>query len=366
MKKNFNKLLLLTVGIALLVAIPLLHIVIYAFKTDLSLWMRLYETRLKVILPNTLKLLLVVAILINLFGISLAWVVSRYNFWGKGFWEWALVLPFAVPGYVMAYSYASFVAPGGPFQTLWLKLWGTTLSPPSIYNLWGVALILSFINYPYVYLLTRASFLTQSFLYEEVAKVLGVSPWMRFLKVNLRLAYPGIMAGTAMALMEVLADFGTVTLLRYPTFTEAIYRQMTGRFDPLGASALSLVLILIALGFLYLERHYRGRAKYEQLSGNFKSFEVKRLNLRGTLLVNSLLFIFLGLTFLLPLGILVSWAVKALWKGAFTFAFLHYVKNTIVVSLLGATLATVFALPVAYLHAREGGALGRTLYVWHP
>ena len=145
----------LAFGVAVIPAIPILFTIYSALSADPELWIRLYQTRLSVILPNTLKLALSVGFLCLLFGVSSAWLVSRREFFGKRFWQVLLILPFAIPGYIMAYAYASFFAPGGPAQSLWEKFFDFPM--PSLYSFWGISLVLGLVNYPYVYLLARAS-----------------------------------------------------------------------------------------------------------------------------------------------------------------------------------------------------------------
>lgn len=351
-----------SLGVVAIVTIPIFFVLYSVAMADYDLWVRLYETRLKVLLWNTLKLLFSVGLLVLCLGVLNAWLVTRYEFWGRGFWEWALVLPFAMPGYIMAYAYTSLTAPGSPVETLFISLFGTPLniSIGSPY-LWAT-LILSFINYPYVYLLVRHSFLVQNEIYEDVARVHGVSGWQKFRQVNLMLAYPGITAGLALALMEVLADFGTVSLLRYPTFTEAIYRQMVGRFDPIGASALATVLLFLSFLLLNIERYFRGKAEFVNLTGQYRPFRIKKFGPVGNILVNLYFIVFTLLNFFLPLLIILFWAYRALLKGALEVRLLEFTLNSLYTAFLGALLATILAFPIAFIYARGKGFLRNLLF----
>lgn len=359
---QFTYLAPLSIGIAAVVAIPIAFTLFSAITVDMELWKRLYDTRLKVILPNTIKLLFSVGMLTLLIGVTTAWIVTRYDFRGKNIWEWVLILPLAVPGYVLAYAYASIMAPGGLAQNIWSSFFGDISKMPSLYSFWGVSLILSLVNYPYVYLLTRASLLNQNVKYHEAARVMGVSKIKRLWSINIRMAYPAIIAGLALALMEVMADFGTVALLRYPTFTEAIYRQMTARFDPSGAAALAFVLVAITFLLMNLERHFRGRRSFEQTKGSFRSQLPKRLNLRASLAVTALMLIIISFAFFIPFAMLISMAFDAISKGGLDSRFIRFTSNTILVSALGATAASILAVPAAYLHARRPNALNRAVY----
>lgn len=362
MKTKSSHFTALSVGVAAVVATPILFTIYSALNADAELWTRLYDTRMKVIFPNTIKLLLSVGIMTTLIGVSTAWVVTRYVFPGRRIWEWALILPLAVPGYVLAYAYASIMAPGGVFQSLWAGIFSGILEAPSLYNFWGVSLVLSLVNYPYVYLLTRASLMGQNTVYEEVARTLGASSWKRLWSVNIRLAYPGIVAGIALALMEVMADFGTVAMLRYPTFTEAIYRQMTARFDSAGAAGLGSVLVLMTFLLLNLERYFRSRSRFEQTKGRFKAYVPKRLNFKKGMLCNALMLLILGLAFIAPVFLLLKWSAEVAFSGGIYGRFMRFASNTLIVSAIGATIATVLALPAAYLHARNQGILSRSVF----
>lgn len=359
---QFPYLITLSIGIAAVAAIPIIFTVYSAVTVDPELWRRLYDTRLNVILPNTIMLLISVGGMTLLMGVTTAWIVTRYDFRGKGIWEWLLMLPLAIPGYVLAYAYASIMAPGGMAQTIWSGIFDDVSKMPSLYSFWGVSLILSLVNYPYVYLLTRASLLNQNIKYIEAARTLRVSKAKLIWSINIRLAYPGMMAGLALALMEVMADFGTVALLRYPTFTEAIYRQMTARFDPSGAAALALIPVAMTFLLLNLERHFRGRRSFEQTKGGFRAESPKKLNLKTSLFATAVIILLISLAFFIPFALLITMATDAIRNGGLDGRFIRFTLNTIIVSALGATAASILAAPAAYLHARRPGALTRAVY----
>jgi iron(III) transport system permease protein len=362
LRTKFSYLHVFAIGIAAIVAIPIIFTFLSALTVEPELWKRLYETRLKVILPNTIKLLISVGILTLLIGVTSAWIVTRYDFAGKKVWEWLLVLPLAIPGYVLAYAYASIMAPGGLAQNTWGSIFGDILKKPSLYSFWGVSLILSLVNYPYVYLLTRASLLNQNVKYYEAARTLGVSKIKRLWSINIPLAYPGIIAGLALALMEVMADFGTVALLRYPTFTEAIYRQMTARFDPSGAAALAFILVAITFLLMSLERYFRGKRSFEQTKGSFRSQMPEKLNLQKTMITTAVILLILSFALFIPVTTLINMAWDAITKGGLDSRFIKFTLNTVFVSAAGATTASILAVPAAYLHARHPNTLSRAVY----
>ncbi|HCC68879.1 MAG TPA: iron ABC transporter permease [Nitrospiraceae bacterium] len=362
MKGGFPYLTFLAIGVAALAAIPITFTLYNALTVDAELWRRLYDTRLRVILPNTIMLLFSVGILTIIIGVTTAWFITRYDFKGKRILEWALILPFAMPGYVLAYAYASIMAPGGIFQAFWTDLFGMKISPPSIYSFWGVSLILSLVHYPYVYLLTRASLLSQNVTYDEAAQVLGVSKYKRLWSINIRMAYPGIIAGVALAMMEVMADFGTVAMLRYPTFTEAIFRQMIGRFDPAGAAALAAVLVFMTFLLLNLERYFRRRRQFEQTKDKFRTHTPRRASPVLTITFITIISLILVIAFFAPVSLLLKWSIDFVLKEGIDKRFLGFTFNTLSVSAIGATLAVVLAIPAAYLHARRPVVLNKIIY----
>ncbi len=352
----------MAIGVMICVSTPVIFILYSAVKVDVALWIRLYETRLNVILPNTVMLLLSVGFLTAILGVTTAWIITRYDFMGKKIWEWAIILPLAVPGYVLAYAYASIMAPGGIAQTTWHNVFGDMLDMPSLYSFWGVSIILSLVNYPYVYLLTRASLLSLNAVYDDAARVLGVSRWRRLWSVNIRLSYPGIAAGISLAMMEVMADFGTVAILRYPTFTEAIYRQMTARFDPLGASALAIILVMTTFLLLILERYFRGKKRFEQFSGKFQIYKPEKVSSLRTLFFTAIMMLIIGVGFIAPVSFLIKWSFDAALNGGIDSRLTEFIYNTVFVAGTGSFLAVILAIPAAYLHARKPNFIHRTVY----
>src|SRR5690606_38187872 len=202
-------------------------------------------------------------------GVLSAWLVTAYRFPGRQFLQWALILPLAMPAYVMAYAYTDWLQFTGPVQTWLRELTGWRAREywfPEVRSLGGslggAIAVLSFALYPYVYLLARASFLDQSRTTTESARLLGYGPWGAFFRVALPLARPGIAAGTALALMEALADFGTVSYFAVQTFTTGIYRAWLSLGDAVAAGQLASCLLAFVALVLIVERLSRGKARY--------------------------------------------------------------------------------------------------------
>lgn len=251
--------------VAAVVALPLLGIGSSLFTDQFDLWRHLADTQLTDILGNTIILLLGVGVGTVILGTGTAWLVTMCRFPGVGILQWALLLPLVMPTYIIGYAYADLMAFAGPLQSGLRGATGWTRTDywfPDLGSAAGVAFLFTLVLYPYVYLAARAAFLTQSQALLEASRILGNGPWRTFLRIGLPLARPAIAAGTALALLETLADFGTVQYYGVHTFTTAIYRTWYGMGNREGAAQISFVLIAIAIGLILLERHSRGRASF--------------------------------------------------------------------------------------------------------
>ncbi len=256
---------IVALAIALLVLAPLAAVVATAFGPGESTWNHLAGTVLPAYVLNTLLLLLGVAYGVVSIGVLAAWLVTAYRFPGRRVLEWALVLPLAMPAYVMAYAYTDWLQFTGPVQTSLRALTGWQAREywfPEIRSLYGAAAMLSFALYPYVYLLARASFLELSRSALEAGRLAGYGAWGGFFRVAAPLARPAIAAGTALALMESLADFGVVSYFAVETFTVGIFKAWLGMGDVAAASRLATCLLVFVALVLALERWTRGGARY--------------------------------------------------------------------------------------------------------
>ena len=342
--------------VALLVAgllcLPLGYVTYLALTADSMVWGRLWATRIPELLFNTGWLAVSVAAGTLLLGVSMAWLVVRYEFTGRRVWEWALVLPLAVPTFVLAYVYTYVLGMGGPVERMW-QLWaGPESEVFSPYSFGGVTLVMTLETFPFVYLLTRAALLNFNVSFEEVARACGVSRLRTLLSVTLPLLRPAIVAGLSLVILYVVSDFGAVSLLRYQTLTYAVYQQITGRYDHTAASILSLLLVLFALVFLVTERWFRQRSRFFQSTGRYRAPERKRCSLMGTILITTYLGLVFGAAFGVPAWLLIQWSTSAVSEGALDTRFLGYIWNSVLLSGLAATFALVIGIPLAYLATR--------------
>ncbi len=304
---RMNLLSSLALLIALLVLMPLLLVFSGWLQPENQVWQHLAETVLDDLLVNTLVLLAGVAVGVLLLGVGLAWLVVMHEFPGRRFFEWALMLPLAMPAYVLAFVAVGVFDFSGPVQTLLRDWFGRGVWFPPIRSTGGVIFVMTLVLYPYVYMLARSAFLTQGIRSMEAARSLGLTPFAAFLKVALPMARPAIVAGTSLALMETLADFGAVSVFNYDTFTTAIYKAWFGLFNLQAASQLaSMLLVLVALA-LMLENQLRSRARYHdgQSAGHVGSLPLKPW--QGWL-VSGFAGLIFALAFLLPLLQLLLWS----------------------------------------------------------
>ena len=199
-------------AIAGLVLLPLSVLLLSWQAVDGEIWAHLWQTQMPRLLGNTLTLLLGVGVGVTLLGVSLAWLTSLCEFPGRRWLDWALMLPFAIPAYVLAFVFVGLLDFAGPLQSLLREYVDSGLRLPRVRSTGGVIVVLVLVFYPYVYLLARAAFQAQGRGLLEAARVLGQSPWQAFWRVALPVARPAIGAGLALALMETLADFGAVSV----------------------------------------------------------------------------------------------------------------------------------------------------------
>ena len=340
------------VGVAGCICLPLLYVGVLALSADPAVWTRLWNTRIPELLSNTAWLAATTSLGTFVFGVSLAWIITRLEFVGRGVWEWVLVLPLALPSYVLAYIYTYLLGFEGPVELAWQQVAGPKARIVSPYSLSGATLVMTLNNFPFVYLLTRAALLNMNVSFEEVARVCGASRVAVWTRAILPLLRPAIVSGLSLVILYVVSDFGAMSLLRYQTLTYAVYQQMTGRYDTSAASVLSLLLVTFAFLFLITERGFRQRSRYYQTTGRFRT--VQRRNCSGleTCAILAYLLIIFIAAFGGPAFLLLQWSSEALAAGALDSRFLGFAWNSALLSGLAATGAVVIGIPLAYVASR--------------
>ena len=344
---------LVTLVSAALILLPLGYVTSQALSADPAVWNRLWTTRIPELLTNTIRLSSSVACLTLLLGVSTAWLVTRVEFPGRRLWEGALVLPLAMPTYVLAYIYSYLLGFGGPVEHLWQLIAGPQARILSPHSYFGATLVMTLDTFPFVYLLSRSALLNMNVSFEEVSRASGISRMKTLWLVTLPLMRPSIAAGLALVILYVVSDFGAVSLLRYQTLTYAVFQQMTGRSDNTAASILSLLLVGLALLFLITERWFRHRSRFYQTTGRYRRPERHQFTWLGTSLVTGYLVLVVGASFALPAYLLVMWSLSPEAQATVDSRFFGFLWNSGFLAACAATGGLLIGLPLAYMANRR-------------
>ena len=356
---RLSRLGMLAGAVVFLAAVPLVYVIYSSVALPPGKWLGLWNARLPQLLWNTLTLAFLVAAGCFALGVSCAWLLARRDFFGKQVALWLLVLPLTIPTYVFAHIYTELLDDDGWLGMAWHGLFGADARVPDLFNVFGVAVILSLAGFSYVFLLVRAALMRSNQSLENAARIHGASPREVFMRINLPLLRPAIAAGLAVVILHVLSDFGAVSMLRYQTFTLSIYLQMSGRFDYQAAAGLSMVLVLLSMTFLVLERFFRSRQRYF-CSAQSRLVEPRRAGVLEQVLIWTWLGIILLFAFVLPLAWMIHWSWQAWVDNHINAEFWRYVRNTGVVSFTAATIAVCAAFPIGLFHARNHSLLSHS------
>lgn len=347
-------------AVVVFVAVPFLYIFVRAFLGGSEVWLRLAQSRLLGLLANTLSLTVVVTMGTILLGVSMAWLTERTDLPGRRVWRWLLAMPLAIPTYIGAVVHLAMLRPRGGYIPQFLAwLFGGPVETPSPFGFWGAAFILTVFMYPYVYLLSAAAFRSIHASLEEASRSLGQGLWGTLWKVTLPVLRPGISAGALLVMLDILAEYGAVALLRFETFSAAIFLQLSGRYDRSAAAVLSGVLVFIAVMVLLGEIRLQGKARFYQFGGNWRPAPPLSLGRWQPIAVLAVLGVVV-MALLIPVAVLLAWTYQAAAgpastatafqtgsQGLWTFAW-----NSLWSSGLAALLAVLLSLPVAYLAIR--------------
>jgi len=317
--------------VAAIVCLPLLSVVWLAFFPEENIWPHLLNTVLSAYVVNTIFLMTGVAGGTLIIGVVCAWLVTHHDFPGRALFNWALLLPFAVPAYVIAYVYTDLLEFAGPVQTLLRDLFGWKLANeyyfPKIRTLPGAIIMMTLVLYPYVYLLARAAFLEQSASITEAARSLGVSQRARIFKVALPMARPAIAVGLSLVMMETLNDYGTVDYFAVRTLTAGLYDVWLGMNNLGGGAQIATLLLVFVMVLIGLEKSSRrNQQNFQPAASRFKPSA--RTSLKGSKALWASLFCLLPvlLGFLIPAWILGSYTItyfEASWNPDFWRSALH-------------------------------------------
>lgn len=351
LKHRFKFNIGLALGLTSLIWLPILVLFWSWQHIDVKTWQHLLDTIFFELLSNTFLLIIFVSLGVFVLGVSLAWLVVRYQFPGKALFEWALILPLTIPTYIYAFAFLGVFDYSGPVQ-MYLRrvLEGEVSWFPSAYGATGAITVFILALYPYVYLLAKLAFKKQAQSCIDSARMLGLSETKIFFKLVLPMARPAIVGGVLLVLMECLADFGAVSILHFNTFTTAIYKVWYGFFDLHTAAQLSTLLLAIVGVILLIDLITKRNKKYTAPYQN-KSVEVIHLGRLKTILVITYLSVVILLSFVLPLCRILTWA----WQSFDHLDGMSKWGDSAANTLLVAVMSAVVIIAVAWLitHAKR-------------
>ena len=333
--------------ISIFVIIPILTVFLSFFESTSNYYGILKDTFLFEYISNSIILLISVLLLTFLIGTGTAYLVSFYEFPLSNFFKWALILSFAVPPYIYAYSLTAFFENYGTAYSILKNLFGDknyNLYIPKFDGMIGVILSLSFSLFAYVYILARASFLYQSQNFIDLGKNLGFTNFKTLYSIILPAARPAIVAGLSLVSMETLAEFGAVNFFSINTLTTGIYNSWITFDDLAFANQLSFFLLLFIFALFILENLSRNKAKYHfNAKGGFK--QKQKLQLKGTKSIAAFLFCFLVffLSFLFPLSQMLYWTIK-FPENLFDLQIINLLSNTLYLVILSSFVLIMFSL----------------------
>ena len=336
---------------AAVVALPIVSVFVLALQPSDSIWGHLASTVLPGALRNTLLLLLGAGVLSLAVGTCAAWLVTMYRFPGRALADRLLVLPLAMPVYIVAYAYAEFLDYAGPVQGAVRSLLGVTRPGdyvfPEIRSLSGAIAIFAAVLYPYVYLSARASFVQQSVCVLEVARTLGQTALGAFRSVALPMARPALAAGVALVMMECLNDLGAVQYLGVETLTASIYATWLQRANLAGAAQLASVMLLLVFALLIAERAARGAAGSENTTGRQRAIPFETLEGWHGYLAFAFALLPFAIGFAVPFLVLLGHAIGH-FSQSFTDGFIAAAKNSLILAALASLAAVALALFFGY------------------
>jgi len=338
-------------GSALLVMLPVLAVLWLALFPTENIWPHLVDTILPVYIRSTLLLLAGVGSLSVVIGVSTAWLVTMCHFPGRRLFEWALLLPFAMPAYVIAYLYTDMLEYAGPVQSTLRELFGWQTARdywfPDIRSLGGAIAMLTLVLYPYVYLLARASFLEQSMSIRDASRIFGCTPLQSFVRISLPIARPSIAVGLALVSMETLNDFGTVDYFAVKSLSAGIYDAWLNMGNLGAAAQIASLMMLFVVLLISLERIARARQRQFSGSDRFRSIERFRLSPARQLMATLACALPVVLGFAIPFIVLGSYALRRLDQFAEP-GFIANAVHSFTLSALAAALTVVIAVVLAY------------------
>lgn len=335
---------------AIFVVVPVAMLVASVFTPSTEVWSQQWDTRLPAQLRTTATLLVAVAVIAVLLGGGLAWLVSAYRFPGSRQFGWMLILPLAMPTYILGFLTLATVGRTGPIQDWWRSTFGQDAWFPPVESLWGAVITFGLVLYPYVYLLTRAALRDQAAGAYQAARTLGASPGEAARRIVFPLVRPAIAAGAAVVMMETLTDFATVQYFGVDTVTVGVFRIWRGTYDRDAASEIATLVLAFALLAISLERIGRGRARYGEAGGAGAGIERRQLRGWRAAAATATCGFVVIVAFIGPVIQLVVWAVREQTGNRGTPLlddYPGYLWNSIQLVVVTVIVCTVVALVLA-------------------
>ena len=341
---------ILPIFLFLLFVAPVILVLSSLFYGYSENWFHLYNYVLSEYIINSIFLIIGVSFFVVLIGVLSSWLVTNYDFAGKSFFEWALILPLAVPPYILAYTFTEIFDTYGSANIFLNNIFlfeDKKVFFPNVRNIYGAIAVFSFTLYPYVYLVSRMAFINQSISIIEAGRVLGLSRVGAFFKLSIPLIRPAIFAGLALVIMETLSDFGAVEHFAIATFTTGIFRTWFGMYDLHTAMQLASLLLIFVTVFLVIERISRRKASFVSSNSLYKKYDI--IKLKGYKNFFAMLFcftpIFMG--FILPIIELLNWTIN--YKlDFFNIDFLESSFNSLLLAIIAALLCTMISFLINF------------------
>ena len=339
----------------ILLLTPIVMLILSSFQNNIDTWLHLFDTKLSIYFYNTLSLILGVGILSITIGVSCAWILAKYKFFLSNIVEWALLLPAAIPAYIVAYCYTDFLEYGGVIQTALREIFNWQSAKeyffPEIRSMTGAILILSFALYPYIYFITKVAFTSTPKNLFNVAKIHGKS---EFLYVALPMARPAIIAGLSLVLMETISDFGTVEFLAVETVTLGIFNLWLGMNNLSAASQLSFLAFTFIVVLLGVELSARKNQKFNNPQASSFEKKIEEISYYKSLLLFFICLLPILFGFIIPVLILINLSLQSFDQSNFYY-FIEISLNSISISLFGAFLTILFSFIVVVAVKYHGG-----------
>lgn len=349
-KDFLNPWIILPTFLFALFVVPVIWIIFSLFGNYSDNWVHIYNYTLSGYIYNTVLIIIGTSIGTLIIGVGSAWLVTTYNFTGKKFLEWALLLPFAVPPYILAYTFTGLFDSYGTANNLVRDLFSLPnefIFFPKLRNVYGASIVFSFTLYPYVYLVSRMAFINQSRSMLEVGRTLGYNKFQIFYKLSIPAIRPAIIAGLMLVLMETISDFGAVEHFAVNTFTTGIFSAWFGLYDFHTAKQLAAFLLIVVISFLILEKYSRRKSRYSSGSNVFSPIAAEKLNGFQNIFASLFCFIPVFVGFVLPNIQLGYWALN--YKlDFFNEKFISTAWNTFYLAITAALICAMLAVIINF------------------